>query len=135
VKNAKFAAVKNIKGTLALEGKVLLVASVMIISTLALNPSSVSVIPWQLSDKILHVFAFYFLSLLVDFAFPKSAFNAVKIMVLMSYGSAIEIVQLFLPYRKSSFADLAADGAGMVLFMLSVPLLKRIPFIRERWSV
>jgi VanZ family protein len=124
--------VKNIKRLLVLEGRVLLVVSVVIISTLALKPSTSFISP-AISDKIQHAFAFYVLSLLVDFAFPKSPFNAVKIFILLGYGSAIETFQMFVPGRKSSFGDLVADGAGMVLFMLSVPLLKRIPVIRERW--
>lgn len=117
---------------LVLEGRVLLAVSVVIISILALKPSVIFISP-AISDKIQHAFAFYVLSLLVDFAFPKSPFNAVKIFFLMGYGSAIEIFQMFVPGRKSSFGDLVADGVGIVLFMFSVPLLKRIPVIRERW--
>ena len=117
---------------LVLEGRVLLAVSVVIISILALKPSTLFFSP-AISDKIQHAFAFYVLSLLVDFAFPKSLFNAAKIFFLLGYGGAIEIVQMFVPGRKSSLGDLAADGVGILLFMFSVPLLKRIPVIRERW--
>ncbi len=124
---------KNIKRFLTLEGRLLLVIAIVLISRLALLPSS-SIVPAAVSDKVLHFLAFYLLSLLVDFAFPKASFNAVKIMFLLGYGVAIELVQSFFPYRSCSFADIAADAAGIAVYLFSIPLLMRIPFIRERWS-
>lgn len=124
---------KNIKRFLTLEGRLLLVIAIVLISRLALLPSS-SIVPAAVSDKVLHFVAFYLLSLLVDFAFPKVSFNAVKIMFLLGYGVAIELVQSFFPYRSCSFADIAADAAGIAVYLFSIPLLMRIPFIRERWS-
>lgn len=124
---------KNIKRLLTIEGRLLLVISIVLISRLALLPSS-SLVPAAVSDKVLHFLAFYLLSLLVDFAFPKTSFNAFKIMFLLGYGGAIELVQSFFPYRSCSFGDIAADAVGIAVYLFSIPLLRRIPFIRERWS-
>jgi len=125
--------VKNIKRFLKIEGRLLLFICIVMISRLALLPLSPN-LSEGISDKLLHFLAFYLLSLLVDFAFPKTSFNALKIFFLLGYGIAIEIAQSFFPYRSCSFADIGADAAGIAVYLLSVPLLKRIPFIRERWS-
>lgn len=125
---------KNIKRFLTIEGRLLLVICIVLISRLAVLPSS-SVNTAAFSDKVLHFLAFYLLSLLVDFAFPKTSFNAFKIVFLLGYGIAIELVQSFFPYRSCSFADIVADSTGIAVYLFSIPLLKRIPFIRERWSL
>lgn len=124
---------KNKKRFLKIESRLLLFICIVLISRLALLPSSPTLTE-GVSDKLLHFLAFYLLSLLVDFAFMKTSFNALKICFLLGYGITIEIAQSFFPYRSCSFADIAADTAGIALYLLTVPLLKRIPFIRERWS-
>lgn len=124
---------KNIKRFLTIGSRLLLVICIVQISMLALLPSS-AIFPATVSDKVLHALAFYLLSLLVDFAFPKTSFNAFKISFLLGYGGAIEIVQSYFPYRSCSFADIVADGGGIALYLFTIPLLKRLPFIRERWS-
>lgn len=124
---------KNPRKFHVLEGRVLLLLCVVFISWQAVSHGS-SGLPEAISDKLLHFMAFYVLSLLADFSFPKTTFNAVKITVLLGYGVLIEVVQSFFPHRSSSMADIAADLAGIMVYMISVPLLKRLPIIRERWS-
>jgi VanZ family protein len=125
--------VKHLKRFLAIEGRLLLVLSVVLISRQALLPAAAS-FPGMGLDKVLHFLAFFLLSFLVDFAFQKTTFNVRKIIVLLVYGIAIEVAQSFFPYRTCSFGDIAADAAGIAGYLLAIPILKRIPFIRERWS-
>lgn len=116
-----------------MEGKILLVICVVVISVLALVPPS-SAVPSTVSDKILHFLAFYVLSLLVDFAFPKTRFGVPKISALVAYGVLIEITQLFFSYRQGgSLGDLLANVAGIFCYLVSIPILRRLPVLRERW--
>lgn len=84
-------------------------------------------------DKILHALAFCALSFLADFSFPEEGFGFRKISLLVGYGVLIEIVQSFLPWRSSDVADLVADCTGMALYALSLPLLRQVPLLRDRW--
>lgn len=87
-----------------------------------------------INDKLAHLFGFYVLALLADFSYPRSGFGLSKILPLLSYGLLIEIVQFFIPYRSFSLLDLAADGAGLMLYGLTLLLLRRAPFIAWRWA-
>lgn len=84
-------------------------------------------------DKFNHAAAFYVLALLVDFSTPSIRFGAAKLAVLIAYGAGIETMQYFLPYREASWADLFADAVGVFAYLLSVPLLARLPLLRARW--
>ena len=88
----------------------------------------------DINDKVSHFLAFYVLSLLVDFSFPKYGFVLPKVFALLGYGLLIEIVQYFIPYRTCSLLDLSADGVGIALYWLSVPALKYVPLLRSRWK-
>ena len=87
------------------------------------------------NDKVNHIMAFYTLALLLDFSYPKSKFGLAKISVLLGYGLAIEIIQYFLPYRSASLFDLAADSVGLIVYWLSIPALKWVPWVRSRWDI
>lgn len=112
--------------------RLILIAVLACISWQATIPSGIEM-PVQNGDKALHFLAFATLAGLVDFAFPKIRFGVFKIMVLILYGLAIEIVQSFLPYRTASLFDLMADIVGICAYMISIPLLKRLPLFRYRW--
>jgi VanZ family protein len=88
----------------------------------------------DISDKINHAAAFYVLAFLVDFSFPATYMGVRKILPLLSYGLAIEIAQSFVPERTPSSLDVFADVVGIALYKLSVPLLKRVPFLNLRWQ-
>lgn len=88
----------------------------------------------DISDKINHAVAFFTLALLVDFSWPKSGFRALKVLSLLGYGLAIEIIQYVLPHRSFSLFDLGADGVGMFLYGLSVPLLKNLYPLSKRFE-
>jgi VanZ family protein len=86
-----------------------------------------------LNDKATHLAAFFILALLTDFSFPASRFTLLKITGLLLYGGLIETIQYHLPYRTFSLMDLAADGLGIAAYGLSVPLLRRLPILKNRW--
>lgn len=88
-----------------------------------------------LNDKINHIAAFYVLALLLDFSFPKSKFNILKILPLLLYGLSIEWTQYYLPFRECSLLDFVADIAGLFFYGASVPVLKLIPVLKIRWEI
>ncbi|MCU7811416.1 MAG: VanZ family protein [Candidatus Thiodiazotropha sp. (ex Notomyrtea botanica)] len=88
----------------------------------------------DINDKFGHVAAFLCLAFLLDFAWPKHHWGLYKLLPLLAYGLFIELVQHYLPYRNFSLWDLAADGLGLFLYPLSLPILKRIPILAVRWN-
>lgn len=85
-------------------------------------------------DKLNHAMAFVVLALLLDFSFPKRAFDYLKCSSLLAYGLLIELVQYMLPTRSFSLLDLLADSAGILLYLLSRSVLKMIPCFNWRWA-
>lgn len=92
------------------------------ITWLAVMPSSAS-LPSAGNDKLNHILAFFCLALLVDYSFPSARFHYLKILSLIGYGAAIEIVQFFTPSRSCSMYDLLADGLAVFGYII----------IRELW--
>lgn len=84
-------------------------------------------------DKLGHLLAFLVLAWLADFAFPRRSFGSEKIVPLLGFGLLIELVQQQLPYRQFSLLDWLADGLGVALYPLWVPLLRRLPVLSVRW--
>jgi VanZ family protein len=111
----------------------MLTAAVVAIFYLATTNGHIPVVE-GLSDKTEHILAFYVLGLLVDFSWPMTGFRTPKALSLFGYGLAIEIVQYFLPHRTFSLFDLGADGIGLLLYALSVPLIKNIYPLSERFK-
>ncbi|HEX9627044.1 MAG TPA: VanZ family protein [Acidiferrobacterales bacterium] len=110
-----------------------LAAAVIVITVLATMRIEHPVVS-GLGDKFHHLAAFYVLALLVDFSAPNSRYGLAKAAPLLAYGLLIEVVQYFLPHRTFSLFDLAADAAGLALYGLSLPLLRRVPVLRRRWE-
>lgn len=110
-----------------------LLAAACAITYLALAPVALGGID-QVWDKLKHAAAFYALALLLDFSTPQTRFGARKFLLLMVYGAAIEAVQHFLPHRDASWPDLLADAIGVAAYMLSAPLLARVPLLGRRWQ-
>jgi len=84
---------------------------------------------------VLHILTFYFLALLVDFAFPDKPGLFLKLALLLGYGVAIEFSQGLLTARTFSLFDLLADMIGILLYVASIPLLKQFPWLRQRWDL
>jgi VanZ family protein len=109
-----------------------LVLALVVVTWLAVMPQGIP-FPGE-SDKLAHASAFLALGLLADFSFPLSSFGAAKILPLLGYGLGIEFVQLFEPGRVASLVDWLADGLGLALYPLLIPVLQRLPLLRRRWS-
>jgi len=120
------------KNTLALLFRIALAIVVVVILHLATTARSYPVAE-DLNDKVSHILAFATLSFLSDFSFPARRFVPLTCACLLGYGLLIEIIQYFIPYRSASALDWIADALGIGLYLASVPLLKRVPVLRERW--
>lgn len=75
-------------------------------------------------DKANHVLAFGVLGALGTLAYPRRA--RWIILVLVVYGSLIELLQSFTPYRFAEFGDLLADIGGAAVGCLIGALLNRL---------
>lgn len=111
--------------------RIVLLIALVVITYLAVTPPQYTHAA-HLNDKLQHFAAFYALALLMDFSFPARRFDKMKLGFLLSYGLAIEMIQYFIPYRTFSWLDFAADTLGIMFFMLSIPLLLRIPLLSWR---
>ena len=67
-------------------------------------------------DKIAHFIVFAGLTLLVDLAFRLPLL--ICFVLLTGYGISVELVQGYLPQRDASIADIIADMAGIVSYLL-----------------
>jgi VanZ family protein len=110
--------------------RLILALTVAFISWQATIKNGIAPPPVMNGDTILHYCAFGVLAFLVDYAFPRSRFGFAKIIVLILYGLAIEVVQSFLPYRFASAADLLTDILGICTYACFIPLLKRLQLYR-----
>ncbi|SHK18807.1 hypothetical protein SAMN05216369_0877 [Marinobacter antarcticus] len=100
-----------------------LLLSVIAIGFLATTSSSYP-IPSAPSDKVNHMVAFIELTILTRLSWP--GLRAVWFApLLLGFGLCIEAVQANLPYRDFSLADIAADGAGILIGLLPWPGLRR----------
>ena len=113
--------------------RALLCISLAIITYLATADLGYAVFPLNY-DKINHLATFLVLALLVDFSFPNSRFNSIKIFLLIAYGFSLEVLQHFLPHRMFSLLDITADGLGLLAYGLLIPLIKRLPAFSDRWA-
>jgi VanZ family protein len=111
----------------------MLVISLLLISYLVTTELEHPIMT-SVNDKLGHILTFVLLAFLLDFSFPASSFNLSKILPLLAYGMLIEVIQYFLPYRMFSLLDILADGIGLVIYTILIPMLKHVPFLRLRWS-
>ena len=76
-----------------------------------------------MNDKLGHLAAFALLALLVHASWSHRNFDWRMILPLLAYGIAIECAQYFIPNRFFSLLDILADGTGILLYLLLLPLL------------
>jgi VanZ family protein len=110
--------------------RLLLFAALVAVTYLATTRHEYPVVK-DVWDKANHILAFYVLALLTDLSFPSSRSGWAKVAVLLAYGLLIEVIQSFLPRREASLLDLAANGAGIAMCQLSLPLLRYVPLLRR----
>lgn len=108
--------------------------ALILFTYLMLMPVDFAIIE-KTNDKIDHILAFYLLALLADFSFADRGFDHYKITPLMAYALLMESIQHYLPHRTFSVFDLVADGAGLLIYRISIPKLRHVPLLRRRWNV
>ena len=74
-------------------------------------------------DKLLHAVGYFALLMALDFSFKPGEHLLAKIVTVFVYSGLIEVAQGFLTSRDASMADMLANGVGIALFCLLVPLL------------
>lgn len=114
--------------------RVALTAAIAVCTYLATTPHVPSLLV-HVYDKLQHATAFAVLALLLDFSFPRSGFDVRKVGVLLAYGVGIEVWQMFLPYRSPEILDVVADIVGFSCYALAIPMLRRAPILRQRWTL
>jgi VanZ family protein len=83
-------------------------------------------IPSAASDKVNHLLAFMELAILARLGWPSIGY-LVPLVVLASYGIALELGQAFTPWRDFAVLDVMADVAGILSgYALLALLLKAI---------
>lgn len=105
--------------------RICLVSALIAITILATTPLKYPVVS-GINDKANHILAFFVLAIFADFSFPENKFNLSVFLSLLGYGIAIELIQLYLPYRMFSLFDVGADIIGLVLYRFFLPLFNRL---------
>jgi len=113
--------------------RITLVVSLLLITFLATMELELPEMT-SIDDKLGHVLAFLYLAFLVDYSFPTSRFNLLKILPLLLYGIVIELIQYYIPHRMFSLLDFLADGVGVVIYALLFQILIHVPLFKLRWT-
>ncbi len=111
----------------------LLFITLIVVTFLATSSLEFTIVP-STYDKLSHFVAFFVLALLMDFSFPGSSFNVIKVVFLVSYGFSLEIIQHLLPQRMFSLFDIVADIVGLAAYGMFIPVFKNIPLLNHRWA-
>ena len=97
--------------------------ALLIITGMALTPAP-GEIQQAINDKLGHAAAFLLLAFLSHASWPEIKFGWRQISALLGYGLALEFIQYFIPNRYFSLLDIAADLAGVGLYILLIPLIR-----------
>lgn len=92
--------------------KLLFWAAALGILVLSLLPSATP-LPTTGWDKTNHLLGFAVLAALARCAYPGPAWP--RLLALVAYGALIEILQSMTPDRAAEWADLGADGIGILI--------------------
>lgn len=103
-----------------------LVVCIIVVTALTVLPLNEFPPAENINDKVSHLLAFLALALVADYSFPDKSFLIPKGIPLLAYGIGIEVVQYFIPYRSFSVLDMVADGSGLIVYMMFMPLLNRL---------
>ena len=82
-------------------------------------------------DLVAHGLAYAGLAILLCFALPGGNLSALVTIALaallsLAFGGLMELIQVFVPWRSFSFADLGADTMGVLFAIGTWALLHRI---------
>ncbi len=111
----------------------LLFITLIVVTFMATTSLEFTVVPLTY-DKLNHLGAFFVLALLLDFSFPESSFDMIKVIFLISYSFSLEVFQYFLPHRMFSSFDIVADIVGLAAYGMFIPVFKNIPLLNHRWA-
>jgi len=101
---------------------------ICIITIEYLATTSVEIKPIQNSwDKANHFIAFFTLYVILSLGYPKLDVIK-KALILLAFGTQIEVVQYFLPNREFSLLDIFADSVGIVL---GVIVIRRLLYVLD----
>lgn len=111
--------------------RALVLLALLSVSVLALWPSPSQVITtgW---DKANHFIAFFVLFGLMDFAWPRQLSMLHKVLLLLAYGFAIELIQAGMARRYFSMLDWVADGIGLAVYYVFHFQVRRLEWIIKR---
>ena len=101
-------------------------ASMILLSMLLSLSSSGHALPVVWNDKLIHCASYFLLMMMLDFSWLSSKQLLIKSVLILVYSGLIEYAQGFIPGRDTSLADIAANATGIMLFIICVPMLKRI---------
>lgn len=107
---------------------------VSLVTWLCLRPSSGSEQLFPYADKWAHFLAFFALGGFLLALVERRHYVAVAL-ALLAFGGAIEVAQYLMPFgRSAEWADLAADGLGILLGLLASLAIRDSWLQRiERW--
>lgn len=104
----------------------LLLGLALVLATLmALSPQPAALPDVPLADKWAHLAAYLALAFLVDASWPDRGFDLGKWALLLGYGLLIELLQTQVPNRFFSLGDLAANAAGIAVYVFMMQRLLR----------
>lgn len=103
--------------------RLVLVLALLMITSMALTPTPGEV-QQSVNDKLGHALAFLLLAFLVHTSWPRIQFGWRQFSALLGYGVALEVAQHFIPNRYFSLLDMLADLAGILLYILMIPLVR-----------
>ncbi len=89
------------------------VFAMAVVLGLALAPAGRMTAVWFLSDKVAHFLAFAALMTWFCGVF-RLPLTPIVALGLLAFGGVIEFLQGMVPYRSAEFADLQADGTGIL---------------------
>lgn len=95
-----------------------LLPGVLLLVLIAALIDAPEALDYGLGDKMMHLLTFFMLGLLSESAYPRSPPLWRLASALLAYGLLIECLQYLLPWREFSMLDWAADGAGLLLWLL-----------------
>ena len=106
----------------------LLATAMLALMVLSLMPPSPS-LPSTGWDKSNHMLGFALLAILGHLAWPGRRWK--MLLGLLAYGGLIEVLQSFTPDRFAEFADLIADGVGLLSGECIAVLFSRMQMTRR----
>ena len=105
--------------------RLLFVLLILLSIGLSLTPL-VAEVPMRWNDKLIHAFAYFSLILSFDFSWRSGKFLIVKAILVLAYSGLIEYAQGYVPGRHVSEYDMFANAVGIGIFILMVPIFKRV---------